>query len=36
MKKHFPIDFYQTEGSHLFPFEKPFETARLVKIIPKP
>lgn len=33
MKKHFPIDFYQIEGSHLFPFEKPFETAEILKII---
>jgi pimeloyl-ACP methyl ester carboxylesterase len=33
MKKHFPIDFYQIEGSHLFPFEKPFETAELIKTI---
>ena len=35
MKKHFPIDFYQIEGSHLFPFEKPFETAEKVKLIAK-
>jgi pimeloyl-ACP methyl ester carboxylesterase len=35
MKKHFPIDFYQIEGSHLFPFEKPFETAELIKEIAK-
>ncbi|HVE58953.1 MAG TPA: alpha/beta hydrolase, partial [Pyrinomonadaceae bacterium] len=35
MKKHFPIDFYQIEGSHLFPFEKPFETAEILKRIAK-
>lgn len=35
MKKHFPIDFYQIEGSHLFPFEKPFETSEMVKMIAK-
>jgi pimeloyl-ACP methyl ester carboxylesterase len=35
MKKHFPIDFYQLEGSHLFPFEKPFETANMIKNIAK-
>jgi len=35
MKKHFPIDFIQIEGSHLFPFEKPFETAEKIKIIAK-
>lgn len=33
MKKHFPIDFYQIEGSHLFPFEKPLETAEKIKVI---
>lgn len=33
MKKHFPIDFYQIEGSHLFPFEKPLETAEKIKLI---
>lgn len=33
MKKHFSIDFYQIEGSHLFPFEKPLETARIIKKI---
>ena len=31
MKKHFPIKFYFLEGSHLFPFEKPKKTARLIK-----
>ena len=35
MKKHFPVDFYQIEGSHLFPFEKPSETAELIKKIVK-
>ncbi len=35
MKKHFPIDFYQIEGSHLFPFEKPFETSERIKMIAK-
>jgi pimeloyl-ACP methyl ester carboxylesterase len=35
MKKHFPIDFYQIEGSHLFPFEKPEATAELLKKIVK-
>ena len=31
MKKHFPIDFREIEGSHLFPFEKPLETAEIIK-----
>src|SRR5215204_3051243 len=31
MKKHFPVDFYQIEGSHLFPFEKPKLTAERIK-----
>ena len=31
MRKHFPIAFYSIEGSHLFPFEKPRETARIIK-----
>jgi pimeloyl-ACP methyl ester carboxylesterase len=31
MKKYFPIDFYQIEGSHLFPFENPELTAEYVK-----
>ena len=35
MKKHFPIDFHQIEGSHLFPFEKPMLTAELIKNIVK-
>ena len=33
MKKNFAIDFYQIVGSHLFPLEKPLETANLVKDI---
>lgn len=34
MKKHFPFDFHDVEGSHLFPLEKPFETAaRILEII---
>lgn len=33
MKKHFPIDFYTVEGSHLFPLEKPFETVQMIKKI---
>jgi pimeloyl-ACP methyl ester carboxylesterase len=33
MKKNFDIDFYLVEGSHLFPLEKPFETASLIKEI---
>ncbi len=35
MKKHFPIDFYQINGSHLFPFENPKLTAEKIKIIVK-
>jgi pimeloyl-ACP methyl ester carboxylesterase len=31
MRKHFPVDFYFIEGTHLFPFEKPRETAELIK-----
>jgi pimeloyl-ACP methyl ester carboxylesterase len=31
MRRHFPIDFYFVEGSHLFPFEKPELTAQLIK-----
>lgn len=33
MKKYFPINFYQIDGSHLFPFEKPQMTAEKLKII---
>ena len=32
MQKRFPFDFYTVEGTHLFPFENPQETARLIKI----
>lgn len=31
MRKHFPADFHFIEGTHLFPFEKPAETAQLIK-----
>lgn len=31
MKKHFPIEFEQIEGSHLFPFESPELTAQIIK-----
>ncbi len=30
MRKHFSIDFHFVAGSHLFPFEKPLETAALI------
>lgn len=30
MQKHFPIKFQFIEGSHLFPFEKPEETAQAI------
>jgi len=30
MRKHFPIDFQFIEGSHLFPLERPQETANLI------
>jgi surfactin synthase thioesterase subunit len=33
MQKHFAIDFHFIEGSHLFPFEKPFETAEKIRQI---
>ena len=33
MKKHFPIKFQFIEGTHLFPFEKPQETAEIIKSI---
>ena len=33
MQKHFPIDFHFLEGSHLFPFEIPDQTARKIKEI---
>ena len=32
MRRNFPFRFYFTEGSHLFPLEKPEETAQLIKI----
>lgn len=35
MKKHFPIEFYQIEGSHLFPFENPEATAEIIKKLVK-
>lgn len=30
MRKHFPFDFHFLEGSHLFPLEKPQETAEII------
>lgn len=33
MRKHFPISFYSVAGSHLFPLEKPRETAEIIKKI---
>ncbi len=33
MRKKFPIDFHFIEGSHLFPFEKPRETAEIIRQI---
>lgn len=33
MRKHFPIDFFTVAGSHLFPLEKPYETAQIIKKI---
>lgn len=33
MRRNFPIDFHFLAGSHLFPFEKPEATARLIKQI---
>lgn len=36
MRKHFPIDFYLLEGSHLFPLEIPQKTAeKITEIIKK-
>ena len=35
MRKNFPIEFRFIEGSHLFPFEKPIETANLIKNVIK-
>lgn len=31
MQKRFPIQFYSVEGTHLFPFEEPQETAEIIK-----
>lgn len=33
MRKYFPFEFRFIEGSHLFPFEKPQETAEIIKQI---
>jgi pimeloyl-ACP methyl ester carboxylesterase len=33
MKKHIVDDFHTIEGTHLFPMEKPLETAKLIKRI---
>ncbi len=33
MRRNFPIEFYFLKGSHLFPFEKPLETAQIIKSI---
>lgn len=33
MQKNFPFEFDFIEGTHLFPFEKPLETAKLIKKI---
>ncbi len=30
MRKHFAVNFQQIEGTHLFPFEKPIETAEKI------
>lgn len=30
MKKHFPVDYYELEGTHLFPMEVPESTASLI------
>lgn len=35
MKKNFDIDFYQVEGSHLYPLEKPSETSLVIRKILK-
>ncbi|HLM62649.1 MAG TPA: alpha/beta hydrolase, partial [Pyrinomonadaceae bacterium] len=32
MRKHFPFKFYFLDGSHLFPLEKPQETAEALRI----
>ena len=31
MQKHFPFEFHEIEGTHLFPFEKPLETSQILK-----
>lgn len=31
MRKHFPINFYTIEGTHLFPFENPGETSDAIR-----
>lgn len=31
MRKNFPVEFRFVDGSHLFPFEKPRETAEIIK-----
>jgi pimeloyl-ACP methyl ester carboxylesterase len=31
MRKNFPFEFHFIKGSHLFPFEKPLETAQMLK-----
>jgi surfactin synthase thioesterase subunit len=31
MRKHLPFEFYFLEGSHLFPLEKPHETAETIR-----
>jgi len=33
MKKNFPFEFHFLEGSHLFPLEKPQETAEIVRAL---
>jgi len=33
MKKYFPFEFHFLEGSHLFPLEKPQETAEIIKTV---
>jgi pimeloyl-ACP methyl ester carboxylesterase len=33
MEKNFPVDLHKIEGSHLFPLEKPLETARIIREI---
>ena len=33
MRKNFPFEFHFIEGSHLFPFEKPLETAKMLKMV---